>query len=367
MPPAAARERAPGPFDQVGQIDRPRRDGQRAGLEAAHVEQVADQTPHVVRLILDDPEELQHLRPVELLGRAQHRGRRALDRGQGGAELVAHHAQELGPQPLELVEVREVLHGDDHRLGFAVGGADGRGVDQRPGAAAVGDRKRDLLGAQRGRVVDQAEHRDFAAVGEAADQDLDQLLRGPSGRGEVLHQSPRLPIEGGGSAGGNVEDDDSHRRRLDERLHAGARPLFVAMGAGVGDGRRRLRREQHEDVLVLVRELASAPLAGEEEAAKVRAAMAHRRPLEGLRRHEVGGEAERTDVAGQVRQPERRGEVAQVVEELRPLRQPTLHLAVLLGSEAGGDEIAGRPGVVDRGDGPVACVRESAGAVDDLL
>ena len=152
-----------------------------------------------------------------------------------------------------------------------------------------------------------------------------------------------------------------------QRLQAGASPLLLAMGAGVGDGRRRLRREQQQHVLVLVRELSSAPLAGEEEAADVRAAMAHRRPLEGLRRNQVDGEPERPDVARQVRQPERRREIAQVVEELQPVRQPALHLAVLLGSEPGGDEIAGRAGVVDRRDDPVARVRELAGAVDDLL
>ena len=36
--------------------------------------------------------------------------------GQRGAQLVADRRQELRPQPLNLLQRRHVLHGDDHRL-----------------------------------------------------------------------------------------------------------------------------------------------------------------------------------------------------------------------------------------------------------
>ena len=47
----------------------------------------------------------------------------------GGGQLVAHHGQELGPQPLRLLQRRHVLYGHDHRLDFAVLRADGRAVN----------------------------------------------------------------------------------------------------------------------------------------------------------------------------------------------------------------------------------------------
>ena len=46
-----------------------------------------------------------------------------------------------------------------------------------------------------------------------------------------------------------------HRRGFDQGLRVGPRPLLVPVRAGVGDGRRRLRREQHQKLLVGVREL----------------------------------------------------------------------------------------------------------------
>ena len=60
-----------------------------------------------------------HLAWVEARRGAQHRGRRALDGGPRRPQLVAHHAQELGPLPLELLEWGQVLHRDDHRLDLA--------------------------------------------------------------------------------------------------------------------------------------------------------------------------------------------------------------------------------------------------------
>ena len=82
-----------------------------ARVDASGVEQVADQAVHVVGLRVDDPEELAHLGRVQDPRGAQHGRRRPLDRGERRAQLVAHHPQEIGPQPLQLLERCQILHG----------------------------------------------------------------------------------------------------------------------------------------------------------------------------------------------------------------------------------------------------------------
>ena len=101
-------------------------------------------------------------------------------------------------------------------------------------------------------------------------------------------------------AGPGIEDHDTHRRGVDQGLQVGPDPLLGPVRAGVGDRRRRLRREQHQDLFVRRRELLSAFLSGEKEVADSHAPMPHRRSLEGLRPHQVRGKAQRPDVAGQV-------------------------------------------------------------------
>ena len=56
----------------------------------------------------------------------------------------------------------------------------------------------------------------------------------------------------------------------------GPRPLDVAVGARVGHGRRRLRGEQHQDLLVLARERLAVLLVAEKEVAEMLAPIAHR-------------------------------------------------------------------------------------------
>ena len=147
------------------------------------------------------------------------------------------------------------------------------------------------------------------------------------------------------------------RRGLDQGLEGGARPLLVAMGAGVGDGRGRLRGEQHEHLLVLGGELGAVLLLAEEEVADLHPAMAHRRSLAGLDNHPVGGETERGDVGGHVRHPQ----------------EPSDHcfdLPRLVRREAGEDGVLEFSGAVDgrcgrsrswlprtRGDEPQAAAR----------
>ena len=138
------------------------------------------------------------------------------------------------------------------------------------------------------------------------------------------------------------------------------------MGTSVGDCRGGLRGEEREHLLVLAGKVRHALLSGEEEVAHVHAAMAHRGALEGLRAHQVGGEAERAHVGREVGEAHRSRQVAQVGEEPGTVG-PLGKLALLLGSEAGGDELAHLARLVHRGDDAVARGGQRAGGVDRLL
>ena len=109
-------EGTPGLIDEAGNLDPLDGDRESARRDAPLVQQVGNQIAHPVCLIVDDPEELQHLGRIRGRRGAQHGGRRSLDRDQGRSEFVAHHAQKLGPQPVQLLEGRQVLQGDHHRL-----------------------------------------------------------------------------------------------------------------------------------------------------------------------------------------------------------------------------------------------------------
>ena len=307
MPAASAQERVPGLVHQSGHLRGLGDDRQGAGLDAPRIQQVADQAAHVIGLLVDDPEELEHLGRVQGGRGAQHGGGRALDGGQRGPQLVAHHAQELGPQPLQLLQRRQVLHGDDHRLDLTVLGPDRRGVDQRRDTPAVGDREHDLLGAHRLGAAQLPGQREFGEghlppIGAPHGHHLQQLLRGAARQAQAPDNPLRLPIERHRMAGPGIEDHDTHRRGVDQGLQVGPDPLLGPVRAGVGDRRRRLRREQHQHLFVRRRELLSAVLLGEKEVADRHAPMPHRRSLEGLRPHQVRGKAARPDVAGQVAQ-----------------------------------------------------------------
>ena len=91
--------------------------------------------------------------------------------------------------------------------------------------------------------------------------------------------------------------------------------------------------------------------------------MAHRHALEGLRGQTVGREAERADIGGHVGDAQRSRQVAEELEEPRPVG-PFFHVPVLLRGEARGDEVLGDTGLVDGGDGAVARAGERPGALD---
>ena len=111
---------------------------------------LGDQAAHAVGLIVDHPEELQHLGRVRSGRGTEHCRRRALDRDQRRSQLVAHDAQELGAHPLELLERRprscRVTTTDSNRVVVRL---DRRRVDQGGHAPAIGDGERHFLGPHR--------------------------------------------------------------------------------------------------------------------------------------------------------------------------------------------------------------------------
>ena len=370
MPAAAAQEGVPGPVHQARDLRRFGGYRERARVDAPDIQQVADQAAHVIGLLVDDAEELSHLGRVELRSGVQRGGGRTLDRGQRRAQLVAHHAQELGPQALQLLERRQVLQGDHHRLDRAVRRTDRRRVDQRGHAPPVRDRELDLLRAHRLGVAELVGERELvkpglAPVASPADHDLQQLLGWAVPTAQPPDDPPRLAVERHRTAGRSIEHHHPDRRGVDQGLQVGPGPLLVAVRAGVGDRRRRLRGEQHQDLPILLRELLPTLLLAEKEVADMHPPVLHRHGLQGLRQRQLLGIAERADVGGHVRQPQRARKGLEVFEELVPVR-PLRHVPALVRRQAGGDELLDRAGVVDGRDHAVAGAGQRAGAVDDL-
>ena len=271
---------------------------ERPRLDAARVEEVRDQAPHAVGLPVDDAEELAHLGPGRSRGGMEHGRRRALDRG----------------------ERREILHRDDDRDDHAVVRADGGGVDERAHAPPVGHRQLDLLGAGTRtalELVDKGKlfERDLPPVGAPAGHHVEELFGGAARRPDLLGDAPRLTVERDRPGGGRVQHHDADRRGLDQRLEVGPRPLHVAVRPGVRDRRRRLRGEEHQDLLVLGGERLPVLLVAEEEVAEMLAPVVHRSSLQRPGGPGGRGKAERFQVTGKVRHPKRPRTVPQVLEE----------------------------------------------------
>ena len=93
-------------LDQRGHVRRLGRDRQGARVDAPGVEEVGDRTDHPVGLLVDDPEEEERLCQREVAHPAEHRGGRTFGGSERGAEFVAHHAEEFGAHPVELLQRR---------------------------------------------------------------------------------------------------------------------------------------------------------------------------------------------------------------------------------------------------------------------
>ena len=176
----------------------------------------------------------------------------------------------------------------------------------------------------------------------------------------------RLTVERDRPAGGRVQHHDADRRGLDQCLEVGPRPLHVAVRPGVRDRRRRLRSEEHQDLLVLGGERLPVLLVAEEEVAEMLAPVVHRSSLQRPGGPGDRGKAERFQVAGEVRHPKRFRMVPEVLEEPGPVR-PVHQLPALLRRQAGGDEVLESSRLVDGRDHALTGAGEGPRAVDHLL
>ena len=370
VPAVAGKEGGPRLLDQLPHLGGLGRHRERAGVDPSRVEQVAEQPAHAVGLLVDDAEELPHLRRAEGLRRAQHRRGGTLDGGERRAQLVTHHPQEIRPHPVKGLERPQILQGDHHRLDRAVRGVDRGRIDERGDAAPVGGREHDFFGAHRSQAAQllgqpPAVEDDLAPVGEAARHLLEQVLDRAAGRAQGLEEAPCLAVDRGHLGEPGIEDRDADRGGLQQGFEVGAGALLGAVGAGVDDGRRGLRGEQQQHLLVGFRELRPALLVQEVEVADMRAEVAHRRAEPGADQRQLPGEPQRAHEAREVGDPQRARQVPELLEELRPVG-PLLGLAVLVLAQSRRHEGIGRPRLVDGGDAAAARFGQRAGAIDHL-
>ena len=363
-----AQERGSGLVDERRELGWRGIYGQGAGFDASDVEQIADESAHLVGLLVDDAEELAQLRPVEFARGGQHGGGGALDRSERGAQFVAYRAQELGALSFELVERLEVLHGDDHRFdGVAVGSGNRCCIEEGRDASAVRDGQNDLFGAHglaacqslcQGKLVEA----DLASVGPSVGDDLCQLLERAARYAQALDNARCLPVHERWPAGGGIEHYNADGRSLDQCLQACPCALLVSIRARVGDRRGRYRGKHHQHFLVIGGERFRALFLGKKEDADEGIAVSDRHALQSPRAHEMWREAERADISGQVVEPQRAGLVEKVFKETSGVG-PRRQLVLLLGREAGVDDLERPAGVVDGGNDAVARAGQTPGTL----
>ena len=136
-----------------------------------------------------------------------------------------------------------------------------------------------------------------------------------------------------------------------------ARALAIAVAARDANSTRTFSSSSVKDL--------PARLLAEEEVADTHPPVPDRHGLEGLRERQLLGIAERAEVGGQIREPQRARKVPEVFEELVAVR-PFRHVPALVRRQAGGDELLDRAGVVDGRDHAVAGAGQGAGAIHHL-
>ena len=368
---AAAQEGVPRLLHDHGYFARHRGYRKHARFDSANLEKVADQPVHLVRLLIDDPEEMVRLGRVRRRRCAEPDRGRPLDGGQRSAQFMAHQAQKRRPLPVQFVQGRQVLHRDHDRDDIAVIRSDRRSVEKHGDAPPVRHRQYDLLRAH-GLRVHQAlregklVERNLAPVRALALHHFQQVVHGLVRRAQTFHYPLGLPVDRHRSSQPRVDYHHTHRRRLHQCFEISARPPLVAMGARIVDGRCRLGGKQHQQLLVLAREVRSVRLFRNQETTHLLAVVEHRHRLKRLRRNQLREEAVLVHVVRQVRQLQRSRPVAQVRQQSWPVR-PFHEPALLVDRESGGHKVAHHARLVKDNNYSVARIGKRAGAVNDLL
>ena len=358
VPVPAAEEGTLGQVDDRRQVGRLGGHRQGSSLDAGHVQQVVDQVSHVVGLVLDEAEELADFGRIQRHRRVPHRGRGALDRCERRPELVAHHRQELAPQPLEILQRRHVLQRGHHRHQLAVLGADRRGVDQGGHGGAVTALDHQFLSLHGLAVADRPHHRqlvvgDLGSVQAPAGEPPHILRRVACLRRRRADDASRLAVGHHHRARTDVHHQHPHRRRVDQSLEVGLGPLLIAVAAGVGDRHRRLCGEHRQGLLVLLGEHRVVVLLTDEDRSHM--AVPHL-DLGRQERPYVGPEpreALRLQMGHEVRGPQRLAGVSQVREQL-PAPVVAHHFLLLSGGQSRQHQVLQPSGIVKGGDRAVA-------------
>ena len=317
------------PFGLVQQRRRGARfgeDGQGAGLDAGHVEQVADQAAHAPGLLRYDLVELPRLRRVRRDFLVEQGRGGLLDGGQRHLQLVARYGHELGAQAFFVIEGRDVLQGHDTGGRLALFCGQRRGVEERGEAAAVGDVHDDFFegdafaGVEGLRDGVQAA---FAPVGAPAAHLFEQLPEGAAGQLQAVQHSACGAVEGEGRAGLGVEEGDSDRRGVEQGLQRFFGAALGAAAAGVVDDCGGLGGDGEQGLFVLCAERAARPGPGDEDVAEGGAALLERDGEKGERAALLQARVERRQalrfyVLVQVGQAQGRGSCADVVPGIPP-------------------------------------------------
>ena len=112
-------------------------------------------------------------------------------------------------------------------------------------------------------------------------------------------------------------------------LQVGPDPLLLPVLAGVGDDQRRLRGERHQDLLIFVRERGARCVLAEIDVTDRHVLMTDRGDQKGSDCQGLGvGEAERSEIAAEVEDPQRGLKLREVPEQLRPARHGFRPLAL---------------------------------------
>ena len=175
--------------------------------------------------------------------------------------------------PLQVFQRRHVLHGGDDGHDLTPVREDWRRVDDSGDRQAVRELYDDLLGAH-GLAAFQSPfrrhlvQRNFTSIRTPEGQHIEDFRLAATGCAEPANNPPRLLIERHQIPRLGVEDQHPHGRDVDQGLQVGPGPVFVAVSAGVDDGRSRLGGEHHEGLFVFRGELPSALLLGQVDVAE---------------------------------------------------------------------------------------------------